>query len=380
MMQHQSVSPAWQGGQLRVLQLDTERGWRGGQRQTFLLARELMRRGHLSFVAARPGEPLSQRARAAGIPVVAAVPTGEVGLITAYRLRRIIKRHGIQVVHAQAAHAVMLGALAVIGTDARLVVTRHLARAPRANRITRWKYSRADAVMAVSNAAARALESAGLDASHVKVVPGGVEVERDATPATARTLASFGVPAGVPLAVMVGALVLQKDPVTFVRAIAAARKHVPALHALLVGDGELRPSLEAEVLSLGLQDCVHFAGFRDDVDALLSAGTVAVLSSRFEGLPLVIMDAFALGVPVAATAGSGIPELVEDGVTGLLVPVGQPAALGDAIARIVRDPALAATLREGGRRRVQDYSVARMVDATERVYAEVLSAPVTPGR
>ena len=357
---------------MRVLVLDTERGWRGGQRQTLLLARELARRGEQCYVAARPLAPLAERAHALGLPVVPAAPTGEVALLTAWRLRRFIKRHDVQIVHAQTAHDVTLGAMCTLGTTARLVVTRHLAKPPRANPGTRWKYSRAAAVMAVSRAAADALGAAGVRPELLSVVHGGVETDRTVAPAPAELLATLGVPPGAPLAVMVGALVEQKDPLTFVRAVAAARRQAPTLHGLLVGEGELRGAVETEIAGLGLSGFVHLAGFRTDVDELLAAARVAVLSSRFEGLPLVIMDAFALGVPVAATAGSGTPELVADDDTGLLVPVGDAPALGAAIARIVNDPALAQRLRRAGLARADDFSVRRMADATIEVYRDVL--------
>ncbi|MHB1864100.1 MAG: glycosyltransferase family 4 protein, partial [Gemmatimonadaceae bacterium] len=324
------------------------------------------------YVAARPLAPLAERAHALGLPVVPAAPTGEAALLTAWRLRRFIKRHDVQIVHAQTAHDVTLGAMCTLGTTARLVVTRHLAKPPRANPGTRWKYGRAAAVMAVSRAAADALGAAGVRPELLSVVHGGVETDRTVEPAPAELLATLGVPPGAPLAVMVGALVEQKDPLTFVRAVAAARREAPTVHGLLVGEGELRGAVETEIAGLGLSEFVHLAGFRTDVDELLAAARVAVLSSRFEGLPLVIMDAFALGVPVAATAGSGTPELVTDNDTGLLVPVGDAHALGAAIARIVNDPALARRLRQAGLARADDFSVRRMADATVAVYRDVL--------
>lgn len=357
---------------MRVLQVDTERGWRGGQRQTLLVARGLAHAGHRCIVAARADEPLAERAAAAGLAVVPVRPRSELALGSALRLRRLIRREGIDIVHAQAAHALSLAALATLGTDARVVVTRHLAKRLRNNAATRWKYARAAAILAVSDAAADALVASGIPRGRVEVVHGGVELERLVTPAPRERLAALGIPAGVPLAAMVGALVPQKDPLTFVRATAAARRIVPGLHALVVGDGGLRTNVESEVHALGLHEVVHFAGFRTDVDELLAAADLVVLSSRFEGLPLVIMDAFALGVPVAATAGEGIPELVDDGETGLLAPVGDHEALGTAMARLLRDRALRARVVDAARTRVRDFSIERTVARTIAAYERVL--------
>jgi len=262
--------------------------------------------------------------------------------------------------------------MATVGTSARLVVTRHLAKPPRANPGTRWKYGRADAVIAVSNAAAEAVKASGVIRRPIDVIPGGVEMDRAISAASSEVLASFGVRANLPLVVGVGALVPQKDPLTFVRAIAVVRRLRPAMQALWVGDGELREQVEREIARLELGDTLHLAGFRTDVDALMAAGDVFAMSSVFEGLPLVVMDAFALGVPVVATAGTGVPELVDDGTTGLLVPVGDADALGAAVARLLADRELAVALRETALVRAREYSIERTTERTLMVYERVL--------
>jgi len=357
---------------IRILQVDTERGWRGGQRQTLLVSRELAREGHHCTIAARGDEPLAARAREAGLQVIDVRPHSELAIGAAVELQRFVRRERIDIVHAQASHALSLAAMATIGTSARLVVTRHLAKPPRANPGTRWKYARANAVIAVSNAAADAVKASGVVRAPIDVIPGGVEMDRAITPASREVLASFGVRANTLLVVGVGALVPQKDPLTFVRAMAVARRAYPDVQALWVGEGELREHVEREIARLHLGDTLHLAGFRTDVDALMAAGDVFAMSSVFEGLPLVVMDAFALGIPVVATAGSGIPELVDDGATGLLAPVGDADALGAALIRVLADTQLAAALRGAALVRAREYSIERTAERTLMVYERVL--------
>lgn len=359
---------------LRVLEVDTERGWRGGQRQTLLVARELVRLGHSCTVVARAGEPLAARAREQGIAVLDVQPHSELAVPTALRLRSFIRRERIQIVHAQAAHAHTLAALATLGTRAKLVVTRHTSRPPRPNVGTKWKYARAAAVIAVSRPAANLLATAGIAENNVDIIPGGIDINRETTPASSELLGGMGVQAGGPLVIWIGALTAEKDPETFVRAAAVAAARVPAMQALLVGDGARRGNVSRIIHELRMRDTIHLAGFRTDVDELLAAASVLASSSRIEGLPLVIMDAFALGVPVAATAGTGVPELVADGVTGLLVPVDDANALGNAIVRLLENAALASAIREQARIRVRDYSIERTVRSTIGVYERVLSA------
>ncbi|HEX8726400.1 MAG TPA: glycosyltransferase family 4 protein [Gemmatimonadaceae bacterium] len=358
---------------MRILHLDTERGWRGGERQAFWLAAELARRGHQSTVAARSRHPLATRAREAGLPVVNCSPRFEGDPLRVYRIRRAIRRFHIDIVHAHTGHDVTLGALAIVGTKAKLVISRRVDFRLRDNPGTRWKYGRASAIIAVSHAVADVLVAGGIDRWRIQVVPDGADVHRDVPPASAETLAGLGVPPGAPVAVQVAQLVGHKDPLNFVRAMAHAHALAPALHGLLVGDGAMRPAVEAEIRNLNAGAYVHLAGFRTDADALIAAATEFVLSSREEGLGSVLLDALFLGRPIAATRAGGIPEVVRDGVDGLLVPTRDPEALGAAIARLVNDRSLAGRLGDAARERAEQFSVERMTDGTERVYQAVLA-------
>jgi len=356
---------------IRVLHVDTEKGWRGGERQALWLAAELAARGHTSVVAARSGEPMASRAAAAGITVVDCRPAMELDLRAAWRLRREILASRIDVLHAHTAHAVAIGAMATIGTGVPLVVSRRVDFPLRSNAGTRWKYGRAAAIVAVSNAVADVLVAGGIARRRIAVVPDGVDLRRVVEPATAATLAACGVAPNRPLVVQVAQLVGHKDPVNFVRAMAYANRASPNLQALLVGDGPLRGEVTDEIQRLGLADVVHMTGYRADADALLAAATVACLSSREEGMGSVLLDAMAFGRPIAATNAGGIPEVVVDGETGLLADREDPAALGAAIVRLASDRALAARLADAGRRRVREFSVERMTDRMVEIYERV---------
>lgn len=357
---------------LRVLHVDTERGWRGGERQALWLARELARRGHESIVAARPGEPFAVRAAEAGLPVIACAPAGELDPLAAWRLRRVV-RGGIDVVHAHTAHALAVAALATWGTNVPLVASRRVDFALRNNAGTRWKYARASIIVTVSRAVARVLEHGGIAADRIRVVPDGVDIHRTVSPASRDVLAALGVPANAPLVVQVAQLVGHKDPLNFVRAMARVRERVPLACGLLVGDGPLRGDVEREIHALGLDDAILLAGYRTDADSLLAAATVACLSSREEGMGSVLLDAMAFGIPIAATSAGGIPEVVVHDESGLLAAPSDPAALGRAIATLLTDDALRTRVRANALTRVHDFSVERMSERTIEVYDSVLT-------
>jgi glycosyltransferase involved in cell wall biosynthesis len=359
---------------LSVIHVDTERGWRGGERQAFWLAERLARQGHRSVLAVRPGEPLAERATAAGIPTFALAPVAELDVLAALRLRREIVRESADIVHAHTGHAVALAAMATLGTRARMVLTRRVSFPLKRNPASLWKYSRADAMIAVCPATADALVKSGIESARSTVAYSGVDLTRVMPSASTETLASLGVTAGAPLVVMVAALVGHKDPVTFVRAMDVARRTVPGIQALMVGEGELRGDVEREIASLDLGETVHLAGYRTDADSLMSVADVVALSSSDDGIGGVVIDAMSFGKPVASTAAGGIPEAVVDDETGLLVPIGDAEALGAAIARLVTDRELAQRMGANGIRRAPLFSIDNTVDRTLEVYERVLAA------
>jgi len=355
-----------------VLHLNTERGWRGGEQHVLWLAEALARRGHRALIAARPALPLAVRAAAAGIEVVPISPRSELAALAALQLRREIARRHVQIVHAHTAHTVALGALATLGSDVPLVVTRHVIFPLRRSAPTRWKYGRARLMIAVSAAVADALERSGVPRSRIEVVEGGVDMTHLPSPARDDVLQTLGVRGG-PLVVMVGALTAEKDPTTFLHAIARARRTVPTLQALLVGEGWLRSRLEEERVSLGLAEIVQLTGWRDDADALLARADIVALSSRSEGMPVTLMHALALGKPIAATAVGGIPELITDGISGLLSPAGDSTGLGTSIARIACDRMLSEQLSAGARARGETLSMDQVAERTAMLYRRLLA-------
>jgi glycosyltransferase involved in cell wall biosynthesis len=362
---------------LVVLYVDINTEWRGGQRQLLWMGEGLRRHGGRPLFALRPGSPLAARARETGIELIPIDPLfAGWGPWTVLSLRHVIHRERVSIIHAQSGHTMTLAALAAAGTPARIVFARRVTTPLRRNRPTRWKYARAERLISVSRAGVDGLLRAGVDPARVRVVPSGVSLANPAAPATPELLASFGVRAAAPLAVMVGSLSAAKDPSTFLRAIVAARREVPDLHALLVGDGPLRDMMRAEIAELGLEGVVHLTGFRTDPESLEAAADVVVLTSKsLEGTPGVLLDALVLGKPIVATSVGGVPEVIENGVSGLIEPVGDASGIGAAIARVLRDRSLAARLSAGARARAPMFSIERTVDRTMDIYRELLAEP-----
>jgi glycosyltransferase involved in cell wall biosynthesis len=181
---------------------------------------------------------------------------------------------------------------------------------------------------------------------------------------------------GTPRVLAVGRLASPKDPLTLVRALAGVRG---PFSARIVGDGPDRPAVEAEIRACGLQDAVEVLGERRDVPRLLAEADVFVLSTRSEGAPISVLEAMAAGVPVVASAVGGVPEIVEDSATGVLVPSGNAAALAGALESLLADPALRGRLGAAGLRRVRErFDLDQLRRAHLELYARELARAGRP--
>ena len=352
-----------------VLHIDTERGWRGGERQVLWLAESLARWGNECVIAARPNEPLALRAAELGLRVLPCAPRWEFDPVAATMLARFIHREGIQIVHAHTAHAASIALLCA--RDAQTVITRRVDFRVGRDWVSKHKYRRAAAVIAISEAVANALVASGIDSRQIEIIPSGIDLTRSVPRAENRTLRLLGIPENALMVVMVAALVRHKDPLTFVRAMKTVVDAVPNAHALVIGDGPLRPAVERAIAQSGLGENVHLAGYRGDADALLSAADVVALSSREEGMGTVLIDALWMGKAIAATRAGGIPEVVQDGVCGLLSPIEDGSALGSAISRLLMDSALRTRFGITGRARASEFSVDNTAGRTALIYERV---------
>jgi glycosyltransferase involved in cell wall biosynthesis len=209
----------------------------------------------------------------------------------------------------------------------------------------------------------------------LRVLPNGADLpDLDAERPEARRLRDgFGAALLKPLWVCAARLEEQKGHAVLLDALADLRRRDHDFVCALAGDGSLRQPLERRAAELGLAERVHFLGRLDDVGPLLLAADAVVLPSLWEGLPLILLEALARARPVVASAAGGVPDVIEDGVTGRLVPPGDAGALADALESVHGRPDAALKLGRGGQQRVLDgYTWERVIESFELVYDDVL--------
>jgi glycosyltransferase involved in cell wall biosynthesis len=362
----------------RLLHLNTERGWRGGEVQTLLLARGLAERGHQCILAAPSESRLIAEGRKAGLEVEAVEARGEFDPTAVIALARLVRRLGPGLLHFHTSHAVTLGTLAMaFSRRIPAVASRRVSFPLSRNPLARLKYThRVDRVIAVSSGIREILVSSGVPSHNVVVIHSAVDLERFRTlPSREESRAALGYDDQVTLVGAIGHLAEHKGHRVLVEAAGQLSRGSRAFRFLLVGRGELETVLRRRIQELGMEKTFRLLGHSDRIDHLLPAFDLLVFPSLSgEGSPAVLKEAMACGVPIVASGISGVEEVVRNGREGLLVRPGDPQILKDAILRLASDRNLATELGGRGRNRAQEFSVPRMVERTQAVYRELLEA------
>jgi glycosyltransferase involved in cell wall biosynthesis len=254
----------------------------------------------------------------------------------------------------------------------RLVASRRVDFHLKKNSFSQWKYRQVTMFIAASDAIAAMLRDDGVAAPRIRTVYEGIDVERIARLEPVNVRGELWLPTDAPVVGCVGALVAHKGHRHLIEAAASVVKEVPDARFVILGEGTLRQTLQHRIEQLHLERHVFMPGFRTDAVALLRSFDLFVMPSETEGLGTSILDAMACGKAVIGTRAGGIAEVVDDGITGILVPPADPARLADAIVALLRDPDRRARMGEAGLARVREkFTVERMVAATQRVYEQV---------
>ncbi len=245
----------------------------------------------------------------------------------------------------------------------------------RPNLTTRFLYlNSVDRIVAISQGVKAALLAGGAPATHIRLIPSGINTSRF-TPDLAKrdqVRTQYGIAPHVPLVVSVGALVNRKGHDLLVTAASLLKAQGYALRYLISGEGPLRSTLEAQTQTLGLTKEVSLIGFCSDVPRLLSAADFFVHVPHHEGLGVAVIEALAANLPTIASRIGGIPELIEDGRTGMLVPPQDAAALAEALACLLNSPQLAHQLAMAGQASAhQHFDASVMAKANETLYIEM---------
>ncbi|MGH9869992.1 MAG: glycosyltransferase family 4 protein [Candidatus Polarisedimenticolia bacterium] len=364
---------------MRVVHVNTEYTWRGGESQVLNLMRGLRRLGHDVELVGMPEGALGSRCRQDLLPVTEMKMRSDADVIAGWRLARHLRRRSCDIVHAQTAraHSIALMARALGGTG-RLVVSRRIDFPVRRDPANRLKYrSRlVDRYIAVASIVRDVLVAAGVGSERIRVIHSSIDLARfrDVGDHRAAVREELGLGSGDLVVGQVAALAWHKGQKDLIAALPLLQRDVPSARLVLVGAGPDETALRGQAGGLAPAGAVRFTGAREDVPRLLTAFDAFCMPSYQEGLCNAVLEAFAGRVPVVASTAGGLPEIVRHEKTGLLVPPHDPPALAAALRRLLQDRALAQSVTAAAHRLVhEEFGVERMVERTAAVYEEALA-------
>lgn len=358
------------------LHIDTARTWRGGQNQVLLTVNGLRGLGHRAAIVAHPDGELRKRVKE-GLELIPIASRSEIDLAAGWRLARVIRTLRPDVIHAHDPHGIAMASFALAvesgathgGRGPLLVAARRVDFHLKGNAFSRWKYRQVDCFIAASEAIRQMLLHDGVPEARTVTVHEGVDVEHVMAAPPVNVHEALFLPHHAPLVGNVAALVPHKGQRHLVDAAHLVVQHQPDARFVIFGEGELREPLERQVKEQRLQKHVLLPGFRTDILGCIKDFDVFVMSSVTEGLGTSLLDAMACRKAIVATRTGGMPEVVEDGVNGLLVEPRDHHQLSDAISRLLADQALRERLADAGFARVRErFTVERMVAETAAVY------------
>ncbi|RIX48480.1 MAG: glycosyltransferase family 1 protein [Rhodocyclales bacterium GT-UBC] len=360
---------------MRILHSESSKGWGGQENRTVNELIGMRERGHTLAVVGRPGARILERASELGFETFVVDMRGAIDFPAIARLRSVIKRFRADVVNTHSGRDTQLAGMAArtLSRRPRIVRTRHLAL-PITSRFT---YSvLPDHVVTVSKYVENYLVEAGVARQGITTIPTGVDFSRyDRAGVQGNLRQELGLPADSLLVGTVAILRAKKGHAEILDAVPAILQRFPHAHFVFAGDGPQTGNLKARLAAEGLGERVHLLGLRRDVTNVLASLDVFVLPTHQEALGTAFIEAGAMGLPAVASRVDGVPEVIIDGQTGLLVPAQDGKALVEPICRLLGDPIFRQGMGANAREFVQrKFSREVMAQGMERLYQQLLEA------
>jgi len=364
---------------MKVLHLEAGTHVYGGALQVLLLVEGLERRGIENLMVVPDGSDVAAEARARNLPVHALPMAGEADIRFPLRFKALIEESQPDLVHLHSRRgADLLGGLGARLARVPVLMTRRVDN-PEPSWVVGPKYRLFDRIITISEAIGRVLLKQGVEADKLRCVHSALDPAPFEGPCRGREfLESLGLTEDHTLIGMAAQFIPRKGHEVLFEAVPSILAIHPGARFLLFGQGPLHQEISSRVAEAEWRAAVHLPGFRDDLSDLLPCLDLLVHPASMEGMGVILLQAGAAGVPVVSTTVGGIPEAVDHGETGLLVPPGDPRALASAVIDLLDDPDRARRMGEAGRRRVKErFSVDRMVEGNLAVYHELVPTSST---
>lgn len=360
---------------LRVLHLSSEPSWRGGEQQIAYLIDELNQKGVENIIACRRKSAFEAYCRKKQWKCYSLPFQGSVDVATILGIKKICKQEKVDLLHLHSAKSHSLAVLShLAGNQTPLILSRRVDFPVRNNFLTQWKYNHPaiQKIIGVSQAIEQIVRNSIRHPEKCLTVYSGIDVHRFKK--TADSLRKqYHIPEDTVLIGNTSALAAHKDYFTFVDTVNIFCRYNISSRFLIIGDGPEKESIQNYIKEKGLEEYIIMTGFLDNIEEVLPALDIFLMTSSTEGLGTSVLDAFACKIPVVATQAGGIPEMVIHEKTGLLASPKDAATLAQHLKRITENTALRATLTENAYRHLlQNFTKEKMASRTLIVYRQVL--------
>ncbi|MBJ6117251.1 glycosyltransferase family 4 protein [Pontibacter sp. BT310] len=364
---------------MRILQLVSERSWRGGEQQVAYLLEELRRLGITCHICCRKGSAFEEYCKQNDFPYIALPFTKVFPIPTALQLKNYINKHQIQLVHMQASHAHTIGVLAhMLGANCDLVLSRRVEFPIGSSFLSNYKYNYKGIkrIICISERVREVLAQSIEDGSKCVTVYSGINLDRfKDLPATKTNYLrrTYHIPEDKLLIGNISAIDVHKDYFTYLETAKLLKEQGVKAIYLAIGTGKLEQEVKKYAADIGLSDDVVFTGFIKNVHQVMPELDMFIFTTIKEGLGTTVLDAFACRVPVVASATGGIPEMVEDGVTGMLAPIKQPAVFAEKALLLIQQPVLRESIVANASQKVLKFSKEETALHTLAIYKDIMS-------
>lgn len=371
---------------INVLHLTSSKGFYGIDRVIVALAKYIDRRSFNLSVANIEKKQVSSRAivaaaQSAGVDAVMVPCRGRFDWSTVKRLKSMVRAQRIQILHCHESKSRLYGSLVARLTGVPVVSTQHVWthqdwKTRIGELVDAGCLHFSDKVIAVSCQAARSMERVLIPSRQIETITNGIDIDEFSETIGDPTLkASLGIPAGMPVIGTVGRLEIDKGRELLVEAARHVSEKGREAAYLLVGEGNELANLHAMAHRLGVADRIFFTGYQKDVRPFLALMDIFVVPSRSEGTPMALLEAMLMRKPVVVTPVGGIPDVVSNGMNGIVLRERNAVQLAEGLLTLLSDQALARRLGERGRRCVEsEFSARRMAERYESVYQECLAS------
>ncbi len=358
---------------MRVLHIDEQLTWRGGEQQAYWLMQGLLSNGFEVYaIGKKNSEFINRLKQSPSIKIFTLPLKSEFDLYSAWKIAQITKDNKIDIIHAHTSHAHSIALLSTFFHPIpKIIVSRRVSFPPAKNILSTWKYNKIDLIIPVSYYVAKILKENGIPEHKIKVVRSSIDLSHINIPPYSKN--ELEINENTRVLFNAGALVPHKDHITLLNAFAKVREFFPDTLLLIAGSGPLLMNIQSEIEKLNLTQHVRLLGHRNDVPRLTKMADLYVSSSWSEGLGTSVLEALACEKPVVATEAGGVSEMVISHETGLLVPNKNPNVLAEAIIYMLSHPEEAKIMAKKGRKHVEDnFTVQRMVEETISVYQKLI--------